>query len=54
MARQAIELIHAKLQGQSVPALVRLQPKLITRDNIDTPEVRLMFSTRSWRWSPAQ
>jgi ribose transport system substrate-binding protein len=47
MARQAIELIHAKLQGQSVPALVRFQPKLITRDNIDTPEVRLMFSTRS-------
>ena len=54
MARQAVELIHAKLQGQSVPPLVRLQPKLITRDNIDTPEVRLMFSTRSWRWSPAQ
>jgi ribose transport system substrate-binding protein len=54
MARQAVELIHAKLQGQSVPALVRLQPKLITRDNIDTPEVRLMFSTRSWQWSPAQ
>ena len=54
MARQAIDLLHAKLQGQSVPALVRLQPKLITRDNIDTPEVRLMFSARSWDWSPAQ
>ena len=54
MGRQAIELIHARLLGQSVPALVRLQPKLITRDNIDTPEVQFMLSSGHWRWSPAQ
>jgi ribose transport system substrate-binding protein len=54
MAQKAIELIHARLQGQSVPALTHLEPTLITRDNIDTPEVRLMFSTRSWSRSPTQ
>jgi len=54
MGRQAIELIHAKQFGQSVPALVYLQPKLITRDNIDAPDVRLMLTNRNWHWSPAQ
>jgi ribose transport system substrate-binding protein len=54
MGRQAIELIHAKLQGHTVPALAYIQPKLITRDNIDSPEVRFMLASRSWRWSPAQ
>lgn len=54
MAREAIELIHAKLLGQSVPSLVHIQPKLITRDNVNSPEVRFMVSIRDWRWSPAQ
>jgi ribose transport system substrate-binding protein len=54
MTRQAIELIHRRLQGQTVPALVYLQPKLITRDNLESPEVRFMLTSRSWRWNPAQ
>ena len=54
MARKAIELIHAKLLGQSVPSLVLIQPKLITADNVNSPEVRFMVSTRNWHWSPAQ
>ncbi|MGA2170150.1 MAG: substrate-binding domain-containing protein [Terracidiphilus sp.] len=58
MGQQAIELIHSRLLGQSVPATAHLHPKLITRDNINTPEVRLMFSQDwtlgRWRWSPAQ
>jgi len=54
MGRQAVELIHARLQGQSAPALVYLKPTLITRDNIDSPEVRFMLSSRDWHWSPAQ
>jgi ribose transport system substrate-binding protein len=58
MGQQAIELIHARLLGQSVPATVRLHPKLITRDNINTPKVRLMFSQDwtlgRWRWSSPQ
>jgi ribose transport system substrate-binding protein len=53
MGRRAVELIHARLQGQSVPSVVHLHPKLITRDNVDSPEVRFMATSRSWRWSPA-
>ena len=54
MGRQAVELIHARLQGQSVPALTYLKPTLITRDNVDSPEVRFMLASRNWHWSPAQ
>jgi ribose transport system substrate-binding protein len=53
MGRQAVELIHARLQGQSVPSVLHLHPKLITRNNVDSPEVRFMATSRSWRWSPA-
>lgn len=58
MGQQAIELIHARLIGQSVPALVLLHPKLISRDNINTPEIRQMlsmdFKLGRWRWSSGQ
>jgi ribose transport system substrate-binding protein len=58
MGQQAIELIHARLQGHSVPAQVILQPKLITRDNVNTAEVRRMFSLDwqfgHWHWSLIQ
>jgi ribose transport system substrate-binding protein len=56
--QQAIELIHARRLGQSVPAMVHLHPKLITRDNLNTPEVRQMLSLDwkfgHWRWSSTQ
>jgi ribose transport system substrate-binding protein len=54
MGRQAIEQIHAKIQGRAVPTLVHLSPTLITRENVNTPEVRLMVTSRSWQWSSAQ
>jgi ribose transport system substrate-binding protein len=58
MGQQAIELIHARLLGQPVPATVLLHPKLITRDNMNSPDVRLMLSQDwtlgRWRWSPIQ
>jgi len=58
MGQQAIELIHARLLGQPVPATIHLHPKLITRDNMNTPEVRLMLSQDwtlgRWRWSSIQ
>jgi ribose transport system substrate-binding protein len=54
MGRQAIEQIHAKIKRQTVPALVHLPPKLITRENVNTPEVRFMVTSRGWRWTPAQ
>lgn len=58
MGQHAIEHIHAHLQGKFVPPIIRIHPKLITRENIQTPEVRLMFSPDwtlgRWRWSSIQ
>jgi ribose transport system substrate-binding protein len=55
MGQQAVELIRARLRGQPVPATIHLRPRLITRDNMNTPEVRLMLSQDwtlgRWRWS---
>jgi len=58
MGQQAIELIHTRMLGQPAPLTVRLQPKIITRQNIKSPEVRLMlaqdWTLGRWRWSPIQ
>jgi ribose transport system substrate-binding protein len=58
MGQQAIELIHSRMLGQTEPQTVRLQPRLITRQNIKSPEVRLMFAQDwtlgRWRWSAIQ
>jgi ribose transport system substrate-binding protein len=58
MGQQAIELIHARALGQSVVATVHLHPTLISRDNINSPEVRRMlsmdFKLGQWRWSSPQ
>ena len=53
MGRQAIEQIHAK-QRQICAVTDALPPKLITRENVNTPEVRFMVTSRNWRWTPAQ
>ena len=54
MGRRAIELIHDRLLGKAVPATVTLEPTLITRENIDTPEIQQMFASGHWQWRPAQ
>lgn len=58
MGEQAVEMIHARLLGQSVPATVHLHPRLITRENMNTEEVRTMLSQDwtlgRWRWSAIQ
>jgi ribose transport system substrate-binding protein len=58
MGQQAVELIHARLRGQPVPTIVHLHPRLITRENINTPEVREMLSQDwtlgRWNWSSLQ
>lgn len=58
MGQQAIELIHTRMLGQTAPQTVRLHPRLITRQNINSPEVRLMFAQDwtlgRWRWSSIQ
>jgi ribose transport system substrate-binding protein len=44
MARLAVQSVARQMRGESVPALIRLSPKLVTRENLDSPEVRRMLS----------
>ena len=48
MGLQAINTIAAQLRGRSVKAEVKLKPVLVTRDNLNSPEVRQMISME-WR-----
>jgi ribose transport system substrate-binding protein len=52
MGQQAVNLIDAERQGRPVPALTMLQPTLVTRQNVNTPEVRSLLSMdwRPGRW----
>ena len=55
MGQRAIELIHAFRQGHPVPSITRLKPRMITRDNVHSPEVAAMlsedWSLGRWTWS---
>jgi ribose transport system substrate-binding protein len=55
MGRRAVGLIHAMNLGQSVPAVTRLKPRLITRENLQSPEIRELlsydWSLGRWKWS---
>ena len=44
MGRLAVEAIAAQLRGGSVPPLIKLAPKLVTRENLHSPEVARMLS----------
>jgi ribose transport system substrate-binding protein len=48
MGRVAVEEIEARLRGAPVAERVVIAPQLVTRDNMDTPEIRKMFSARWW------
>jgi ribose transport system substrate-binding protein len=58
MGQKAIELIDAQLHKQHVPAFIALAPRLITRENLNSPEIRQMlpagWQIGNWRWSPIQ
>jgi ribose transport system substrate-binding protein len=47
MGYRAIQLIAAQRRGEKVPAEIKLNPKLVTRDNLNTPEVQRML-TMNW------
>jgi ribose transport system substrate-binding protein len=58
MGRRAIEMINARLNGQKTPYITNLDPKLITRANVNSDEVRGMLP-EYWtlgreRWSSIQ
>jgi ribose transport system substrate-binding protein len=58
MGEQAIESICARRLGKSVPGVIYVQPRLINRQNVDSPEIRRIttgdWKLGHWNWSPAQ
>jgi ribose transport system substrate-binding protein len=48
MGQEAIRLIVAKIHGQTVPAIMQFKPILVTRENVNTAEIREMTSM-DWR-----
>ena len=58
MGEQAVALIVAKLGGRSVATQTKIEPRMITRENVDSPAVHHMWS-QDWTlghspWSPIQ
>ena len=49
MGELAVRLIHARLGGHPFPPRVEFKPTLVTRENLDTPEVQEMLYAR---WLP--
>ena len=48
MGRRAVEEVALQLRGESVPPVYKLSPTLVTRENLDSPQVRRMLSM-DWR-----
>ena len=48
MGERAVRLIHARLAGKPMPARVEFEPLLVTRENVDRPEIQDMMNSR-WR-----
>lgn len=44
MGRLAVERVAMQMRGESGPPVVKLSPTLVTRDNLDSPEVARMLS----------
>ncbi|PYX67114.1 MAG: hypothetical protein DMG78_28250 [Acidobacteria bacterium] len=58
MGRLAVELIDGDRHGKAMPPLIKLQPIAITRQNVNTPEIRRLLSMEwratPWVWSTAR
>ena len=48
MGRLAVERVAMQMRGESGPPLVKLSPTLVTRENLNTPQVARMLSM-DWR-----
>jgi ribose transport system substrate-binding protein len=53
MGAEAVRLIVEKTHGHGEPAVTQFEPVLVTRENVDTAEVRELTSM-DWRPSPIQ
>ena len=60
MGAEGVHTIFAYLHGESMPAIVQLEPVLVTRENAGSDEVRQITSMEwrppqiQWRWSVRQ
>ena len=50
LGRAAMEIMNREIHGSSGPAQVKVQPVLMTRENLDSAEIR-QIENMSW-WSP--
>ena len=50
MGYQAVALLAAELKGKPVPALMKISPRLVTKGNLNSPEVRRILAFDS-EWS---
>ena len=48
MGSRAVQNIAAQLRGNPIPAEVKLKPLLVTRGNLDSPQVREVRSMEWW------
>jgi len=48
MGRTAMELMDAQLHGRPVPGVTVFPPMLMTRENIDSPEIRQQLTANWW------
>ncbi|MGI8772920.1 MAG: substrate-binding domain-containing protein [Acidobacteriaceae bacterium] len=47
MGHKAIELLAAERLGESTPALIKISPRLVTKDNLSSPEIQRMLALDS-------
>jgi ribose transport system substrate-binding protein len=48
MGHTAMELMDAQVHGRTVPGITLLAPMLMTRENIDSPEIRQQLKANWW------
>jgi ribose transport system substrate-binding protein len=47
MGYRAVELLAAEIQGKPVPQLIRIRPRLVTKENLGSPEIRRILALDS-------
>jgi ABC-type sugar transport system substrate-binding protein len=48
MGRIAMEVMDGQIHNQTVPGMSVVPPVLMTRDNMDTPEIRQQLTANWW------
>jgi len=48
MGRRAMEIMDGQIRGETVPGITTVAPILMTRENIDSPEIRRQLTANWW------